>query len=47
MPERGFAAAKNFVEGGLKAEKWFRRGGPISQQDLNFAEGTFGCEIIS
>ena len=42
MPEKGFTAAKIFAEGGLRPAKWFSRGVPVSQQDLNFAEGSLG-----
>ena len=28
-----------FIEGSLGAAKWFPRGGPVSQKDLNFIEG--------
>ena len=40
MPKVGFAVAKIFARCGYGAAKWFHRGGPISQQTLNFEAGT-------
>ena len=42
MPEKGFTAAKIFVEGGLGAAKWFRRGRLVLQRNLDFAKGGLG-----
>ena len=41
VPKGGFVAAKIFVDGGYGAAKLFRRGGPISQQTLDFAASPF------
>ena len=41
VPKGVFAAAKIFTEEGYGAAKLFHRGGPISQQTLDFAVSSF------
>ena len=46
VPEKGFAATKNFAEGGLGLRNGFAKGCLFRSKTSISQQGPFGCEIF-